>query len=90
MRAAVCVKFGVGSEAFEVGRIMPVPMCKAGWVVIATKAFGLNRSELFTRRGDSPGVVLPRVLGMRWCTALRNKSSGHHGRDGAPVRRKLC
>ena len=28
------------------------------------KAFGLNRSELFTRQGHSPGVVFPRVLGI--------------------------
>ena len=28
------------------------------------KAFGLNRSEMFTRQGHSPGVKLPRVLGI--------------------------
>lgn len=28
------------------------------------KAFGLNRSELFTRRGESPGVSFPRILGI--------------------------
>lgn len=27
-------------------------------------AFGLNRSELFTRQGHSPGVHFPRVLGI--------------------------
>jgi NADPH:quinone reductase-like Zn-dependent oxidoreductase len=33
-------------------------------VLIRVKAFGLNRSELFTRQGLSPGVVFPRVLGI--------------------------
>ena len=28
------------------------------------KAFGLNRSEMFTRQGHSPGVRFPRVLGI--------------------------
>jgi NADPH:quinone reductase-like Zn-dependent oxidoreductase len=28
------------------------------------KAFGLNRSELFTRQGHSPNVRFPRVLGI--------------------------
>ena len=41
---------------------MPVP--DAGWVLIEVKAFGLNRSELFTRLGHSPGVEFPRVLGI--------------------------
>ena len=37
---------------------------KAGWVLIKVKAFGLNRAELFTRQGDSPGVTFQRVLGI--------------------------
>ena len=32
--------------------------------MIRVKAFGLNRSELFTRQGHSPGVKFPRVLGI--------------------------
>lgn len=28
----------------------PIPMAKDGWVVIKVKAFGLNRSEVFTRQ----------------------------------------
>ena len=43
---------------------LPVPQPAPGWVLIRVKAFGLNRSELFTRRGDSPGVKFPRVLGI--------------------------
>lgn len=33
-------------------------------MLIRVKAFGLNRSELFTRQGLSPGVIFPRVLGI--------------------------
>ncbi len=42
----------------------PIPQPKAGWVLIKVKAFGLNRSELFTRRGHSPNVDFPRILGI--------------------------
>lgn len=43
---------------------MPAPAPRPGWVLIHVRAFGLNRSEWFTRRGDSPGVTFPRVLGI--------------------------
>ena len=43
---------------------LPVPRPAPGWVLIRVKAFGLNRSELFTRQGHSPGVRFPRVLGI--------------------------
>jgi len=33
-------------------------------VLIKVKAFGLNRSELFTRQGHSPRVKFPRILGL--------------------------
>jgi len=42
----------------------PIPQPKPGWVLIKVKAFGLNRSELFTRQGFSPNVELPRILGI--------------------------
>jgi NADPH:quinone reductase-like Zn-dependent oxidoreductase len=35
-------------------RPIPVPQC--GEVLIQVKAFGINRSELFTRQGLSPDV----------------------------------
>jgi NADPH:quinone reductase-like Zn-dependent oxidoreductase len=43
---------------------LPVPRPPLGSVLIRVKAFGLNRSELFTRLGQSPGVTFPRVLGI--------------------------
>jgi len=43
---------------------LPVPQPAPGWILIRVKAFGLNRSELFTRQGLSPAVKFPRVLGI--------------------------
>ncbi len=62
MKAAVIREPG----APEVLRIeeIPLPQPISGWVLIRVKAFGLNRSELFTRQGHSPGVEFPRVLGI--------------------------
>jgi NADPH:quinone reductase-like Zn-dependent oxidoreductase len=46
-------------------RRLPIPVPEPGWVLIRVKAFGLNRSELFTRRGYSgDAVTFPRVLGI--------------------------
>jgi NADPH:quinone reductase len=43
---------------------LPIPEPPAGWVRIAVKAFGLNRSELHTRLGLAEGVTFPRVPGI--------------------------
>jgi NADPH2:quinone reductase len=45
-------------------RERPIPEPETGWVLIAVKAFGLNRSELHTRLGLAKGVEFPRVLGI--------------------------
>ena len=42
----------------------PIPKPNKGQVLIQVKAFGLNRSELFTRQGLPPNVKLPRFLGI--------------------------
>ena len=42
----------------------PIPTPKPRWVLIRVRAFGLNRSELFTRQGHSPNVRFPRILGI--------------------------
>ena len=62
MKAAIIYEPG-GPEVLKV-ESRPVPEPRAGQVQIRVKAFGLNRSELFTRQGLSPGVVFPRVLGI--------------------------
>jgi NADPH:quinone reductase len=43
---------------------LPVPEARPGWVRIAVRAFGLNRSELHTRLGLAQGVSFPRVPGI--------------------------
>jgi NADPH:quinone reductase-like Zn-dependent oxidoreductase len=62
MKAAVMHETG-GPEVLKIENL-PIPMPQNGEVLIRVKAFGLNRSELFTRQGHSPGVNLPRVLGI--------------------------
>jgi NADPH:quinone reductase-like Zn-dependent oxidoreductase len=62
MKAAVIREPG-GPEVLRV-ESRPIPTPQPGEVLIRVKAFGLNRSELFTRQGLSPGVVFPRVLGI--------------------------
>ena len=52
-----------GPERLEL-RTIPRPSPRDGWVLIRNRAFGLNRSEWFTRRGESPSVQFPRVLGI--------------------------
>ena len=42
----------------------PRPQAEQGRVLVRIRAAGLNRSELFTRQGHSPGVQFPRVLGI--------------------------
>jgi NADPH:quinone reductase-like Zn-dependent oxidoreductase len=62
MKAAVVHEAG-GPEVLKL-ETRPIPVPKDGEVRIAVKAFGLNRSELFTRQGHSPSVVFPRILGI--------------------------
>jgi NADPH:quinone reductase-like Zn-dependent oxidoreductase len=60
---AVVIYEGGGPEALKL-EDRPVPIPEPGEILIAVKAFGLNRSELFTRQGLSPDIKFPRVLGI--------------------------
>jgi NADPH:quinone reductase-like Zn-dependent oxidoreductase len=62
MKAVVIYAPG-GPEVLKV-ESRPIPAPNSGQVLIRVKAFGLNRSELFTRQGHSPGVKFPRILGI--------------------------
>ena len=62
MKAAVMYKPG-GPEVLQIER-RPIPTPGEGQVLIRVMAFGLNRSEMFTRQGHSPGVRFPRILGI--------------------------
>ncbi|MCB9234853.1 MAG: zinc-binding dehydrogenase [Bacteroidia bacterium] len=66
MLAAVIYEKG-GPEKLILER-RPVPVPEPGKVLIRIRAFGLNRSEMFTRWGHSEGkVFFPRILGIE-CT----------------------
>ncbi len=62
MKAAVIYEPG-GPETIKIEN-RPIPQPQHDQVLIRVKAFGLNRSELFTRQGLSPTVKLPRILGI--------------------------
>lgn len=63
MRAAVV--HGPGNpDVLELTEV-PKPEARSGWVLIQVMAFGLNRSEIFTRQGHSgSAVTFPRILGI--------------------------
>jgi NADPH:quinone reductase len=63
-----------GPEVLQIEEI-PLPGPRAGWVRIRVRAFGLNRSELFTRQGHSPSVRFPRVLGIE-CVGVVDDAGG--------------
>lgn len=62
MRAWV-IRAPGGPEQFSLEEV-EMPKARKGWTLIRIRAFGLNRSEWFTRNGESPTVKFPRVLGI--------------------------
>ena len=85
MKAAVTLQSG----APEVIAIQEraIPEIKQGWVLIRIKAFGLNRSELFTRQGHSPDVQFPRIQGIECVGIIEEDPSGayHKGQKVAAI-----
>ncbi|MFF7646199.1 alcohol dehydrogenase catalytic domain-containing protein [Streptomyces canus] len=63
MRAVVVTRPG-GLDALQIQDV-PVPVRKPGWVRIRVKAFGVNESEVTTRKGESGAeVTYPRIPGI--------------------------
>ncbi len=54
----------------------PIPVPKQGEVLIKIKAFGLNRSEIFTRQGHSPGVKFPIIQGIECVGVVEQDTTG--------------
>ncbi len=76
MKAAITTKAG-NPEVIEIQEVGK-PKVKTGWVLIKVEAFGLNRSELFTRRGNSPGVEFPRIQGIECVGTIEEDPSNTH------------
>lgn len=78
MKAAVIYVAG-GPDVLKIEK-RPVPKPKSGEVVIRVKAFGINRSELFTRQGYSPDVKFPRILGIEAVGVVEDAPGGEFRR----------
>jgi NADPH:quinone reductase-like Zn-dependent oxidoreductase len=77
---AVVIREAGGPEVLRIESV-PVPTPRTGEVLIRVKAFGLNRSELFTRLGQSPSVTFPRILGIEAAGVVEQAPGGEfrHG-----------
>ena len=73
MKAAITTSAGT-PNVIKIQEVLK-PDIKPDWILIKVKAFGLNRSELFTRRGDSPGVIFPRIQGIECVGVVENDPS---------------
>jgi len=74
MKAAVIYEPG-GPDVLKLEQ-RPVPQPTTNQVLIRVKAFGLNRSELFTRQGRSPNVRFPRILGIEAVGVVEDSPGG--------------
>ena len=83
MRAVVCTQVGPPS-VLSLSTTHPVATPQPGQVLIKIRAFGLNRSEMFTRQGHSPSVKFPRVLGIE-ATGTVASAPGGEFREGEVV-----
>lgn len=72
MKAAVIYQAG-GPEQLKVEMVQK-PEVKPGWSLVKVKGFGINHSEIFTRKGESPSVKFPRILGIE-CVGLVEEST---------------
>lgn len=82
MFAAVLHQPG-GPENFKFEE-RPIPIPEAGQVLIRVRAFGLNRSEIMTRKGLSPDVQFPRILGIE-CVGEVEEDPSHEFKKGQKV-----
>src|SRR5471030_2195012 len=76
MKAVVLEKACKAEEL--VVREVPKPEVKPGWILVKIKSFGINRSEIFTRQGDSPSVKLPRIIGIELVGEIEDPSDSSY------------
>ena len=84
MKAVVIEKAG-GPEALQLKEV-PTPQVKPGWTLIQVKGFGINHSEIYTRKGESPDVKFPRILGIECVGVIADTSDP----DQLPVGQKVA
>ncbi|MDL4812661.1 alcohol dehydrogenase catalytic domain-containing protein [Actinomadura opuntiae] len=84
MRAVVVTRPG-GLDALQIQDVA-VPAPQPGWVRIKVKAFGVNESEVATRKGESdPEVTYPRVPGIEGVGIIDQAPHGSGLRPGQQV-----
>src|SRR5205807_8409431 len=77
MMKAIVVEQSGSPEVLHIRQIQR-PEPDHGWVLVRIRAFGLNRSEMFTRQGFSPDVTFPRILGIEAVGEVEQDPSGHY------------
>lgn len=82
MKAAVVYEAG-GPEQLKV-EMVKQPEVKAGWSLVKVMGFGINHSEIFTRKGESPSVKFPRILGIE-CVGVVEESTSPNLKNGQKV-----
>ena len=80
---AVVIREPGGPEVLKLEEV-PIPTPVPGQVLIRVKAFGINRLEMFTRKGLSPGVRFPRILGIEAVGVVASAPAGEFAK-GATV-----
>ncbi|KAF2236952.1 GroES-like protein, partial [Viridothelium virens] len=83
MKAVVWQRPGPPSSSLVIEQ-RPIPTPSPSQVLIRVRAFGLNRSEMFTRQGHSPQVTCPRILGIEACGTVAAAPGGKF-REGEVV-----
>ena len=84
MRAVVLSESG-GIDKLVIQDV-PVPQPRPGWVRIRVKAFGVNESEVTSRRGlSSPDFTMPRVLGIECVGIVDDAPKGSELKPGQKV-----
>ena len=74
---AIVIEHAGGPEALQLKEV-PTPRVKPGWSLVKVKGFGINRSEIFTRNGESPTVKFPRILGIECVGEVADTTDAAH------------
>ena len=77
MMKAFVVEIPGDVDALKLKEI-PIPSTKPGWVLVRIKAFGLNRTEIFIRKGAVPNVdSYPLVPGIECVGIIEDPSDSN-------------